>query len=95
MIINLTIKWWKGNGDRTGMGMDIGGCNRWCSAAMGHRLVVLFSLSASIKDRSLHGPWSSHILIILSTYLLMGAGRLVTLLSWAPALSGPADWRRG
>jgi hypothetical protein len=38
------------------MGMDIGGCNRWCSATMGHRLVALFFLSASIKDRSLHGP---------------------------------------
>jgi hypothetical protein len=69
-----------------GYGMGIGGCNRWCSAATGHRLVALFFLFALIKDRSLHGPWSSHILIIPSTYLLMGAGRLVTLLSWAPAL---------
>jgi hypothetical protein len=25
----------------------------------------------------------------------MGAGRLVYLLSWVPAFSGPADWRRG
>ena len=33
--------------------------------------------------------------IILNTYLLMGAGRLVTLLSRVPALSGPTDWRRG
>jgi hypothetical protein len=32
-------------------------------------------------DRPLYGPWSSHRLIIPSTYLLMGAGRLVTLLS--------------
>ena len=31
--------------------------------------------------------------IILNTYLLMGAGRLVTLLSRVPALSGPTDWR--
>jgi hypothetical protein len=60
-----------------------------------HRLVALFSLSASIKGRSLHGPWSSHRLIIPSTYLLMGAGRLVTLLLWAPALSGPTDWMQG
>jgi hypothetical protein len=73
-------------------GMSIGGCNKWCSAATGHRLVALFSLSASIKDSSLHGPWSSHRLIIPSTYLLMRAKRLVTLLSWAPALSGPTDW---
>ena len=43
----------------------------------------------SIKDRLLHGPWSSHRLIIPSTYLLMGAERLVTLLSWVLALSGP------
>jgi hypothetical protein len=78
-----------------GCGMGIGGCNRWCSAATGHRLVALFSLSASIMDRSLHGPWSSHRHIILSTYLLIGAGRLVTLLLWALALFGPTDWRRG
>jgi len=32
---------------------------------------------------------------ILSIYLLMGAGRLITLLSWVSALSGPTDWRRG
>jgi hypothetical protein len=74
--------------------MGIGGCCRVCSAATGHSLVALFSLSVSIKDRPLHGPWSSHRFIILSTYLLMGAGRLVTLLSWAPALFEPTDWRR-
>jgi hypothetical protein len=78
-----------------GCGMGIGGCNRWCSAATGHRLVALFFLSVSIKDRSLYGPWSSHKLIIPSTSLLMGAKMLVTLLSWAPALSRPTDWRRG
>jgi hypothetical protein len=55
-------------GQRCGMG--IGGCNRLCSAATGHSLVALFSLSISIKDNSLHGPWSSHRLIIPSTYLL-------------------------
>jgi hypothetical protein len=48
----------------------------------------------SIKDRPLLGPWSSYRLIIPSTYLLMGEGRLVTLLSWVSALSGPTDWRR-
>jgi hypothetical protein len=61
--------------------MGIGGCNRLCPVATGHSLVALFSLSVSIKDRPLHGPWSSHILIILSTYLLIRARRLVTLLS--------------
>ena len=25
----------------------------------------------------------------------MGARRLIALLSWVPALSGPTDWRRG
>jgi hypothetical protein len=44
----------------------------------------------SIKDRSLHGPWSSHRFIVLSIYLLMGVGRLVYLFSWVLALSGPA-----
>ena len=41
------------------------------------------------------GFQSGHRLIILSTYLLMGAGRLITLLSWVPALSRLTDWRRG
>jgi hypothetical protein len=76
-------------------GMGISGCNRLCPAATGHSLVALFSLSVLIKDCSLHGPWSRHRLIIPSTYLLMGAGRLVTLLSWAPPLFEPTDWRRG
>ena len=40
------------------------------------------------------GFQSGHRLIILSTYFLMGAGRLVTLLSWVLALSGPT-FRRG
>jgi hypothetical protein len=39
-----------------GCGMGIGGCNRLCSAATGHSLVALFSLSMSIKNRSLYGP---------------------------------------
>ena len=33
--------------------MGIGGCDELCPAAMGLSLVVLFSLSVSIKDRSL------------------------------------------
>jgi hypothetical protein len=39
-----------------GCGMGIGGCNMLCPAAMGQSLVALFSLSVSIKDRSLHEP---------------------------------------
>jgi len=68
--------------------MGIGRYNRVCPAATGHSLVALFFLSASSKDRSLHGPWSSHKLIIPSTYLLMGVERFVPLLSWVPILSG-------
>jgi hypothetical protein len=77
-----------------GYGMGIGGCCRLCPVAMGHSLVALFSLTMSVKDRPLFGSWSSHRFIIPSTYLLMEAKRLVTLLSWAPALSRPTDWRR-
>jgi hypothetical protein len=78
-------------GQEYGMGID--GCNRRCPAATGHSLVALFSLSVSIKDRPLHEPWSSHRFIILSTYLLMGAKRLVTPLSWVLALFRPINWR--
>jgi hypothetical protein len=47
-------------------GMGISGCNRLYSVATGHSLVALFLLSMSIKDHSLHRPWSNHRLIILS-----------------------------
>ena len=46
-----------------GYGMGIGGCNRLCPTANGHSLVTLFSLSVSVKDRSLH--W---ILVRSQTY---------------------------
>ena len=62
---------------------------------MGLSLVTLFSLSVAIEDHPLlwmvvrsHTYYPEHI-------LLMGAGRLVTLLSWVLALSGPTDWRWG
>jgi hypothetical protein len=80
---------------RQRFGMSISGCCKLCPATMGHSLVALSYLSVSIKNRSLHGLWSSHRLIIQSTYLFMGIERLVTLLSWAPALFGSTDWRRG
>jgi hypothetical protein len=54
------------------------------------RALVAFVLPVSIKDRSLHGPWSSHRFIVPSIYLLMGAGKLVSLLSWVLAFFGPA-----
>jgi hypothetical protein len=96
IIMNLIIKM----GERKmltgqGYGTGIGGCNKLCPVATRHGLVASFSLSVSIKDRPLHGSWSSHRLIIPNTYMLMGAGRLVTLLSWVPALFGPTDRRRG
>jgi hypothetical protein len=40
--------------------------------------LAAFVPPVSIKDRSLHGPWSSHRFIIPSIYLLMGVGRLVS-----------------
>jgi hypothetical protein len=52
--------------------------------------LVAFVPPVSIKDRSLHGPWSSHRFIVPSIYLFMGAGRIVSLLSWVLALFGPA-----
>jgi hypothetical protein len=91
IIINLTINGGKEMVTGQGCGMGFGGCNRLCPAATRHSLVALFSLSVSIKNRSLHGPWSSHRLIIPSTYFLMGMGRLVTFLSWALALSRLTD----
>ena len=36
-----------------GHGTGIGGCDELCPAAMGLSLVILFSLSVSIKDRPL------------------------------------------
>jgi hypothetical protein len=48
--------------------------------------LVTFVPPVSIKDRSLHGPWSSHRFIVPSIYLLMGAGRLAPLLSWVLAI---------
>ena len=55
---------------------------------------IALALPMSIEDRLLMWMVSGHILIILSTYLLIEAGRLVALLLWVPALSEPTDWRR-
>ena len=61
----------------------------------GLSLVTLFSMFVSIKDRPL--LW---MVVRSQTYypehnLLIGAGRLVTLLSWVLALFGTTDWRQG
>ena len=37
-----------------GYGLDIGRCKRLCPAATGHSLVILLSLSMSVKEQSLH-----------------------------------------
>ena len=37
-----------------GYGLGIGGCKRLCPAATRHSLVILLSLSVSVKDRPLH-----------------------------------------
>ena len=65
-----------------------------------HSLVTLFSLSMSIKDRSLHkASWASHRLIIPSTYLCMGAWKTCCSVVVDLALSRPTVrvlfwWRR-
>jgi hypothetical protein len=72
--------------------MGIGGCNRLCPMATGHRLVALFSL-CPCRLGIVHccGWYSGDKFIVLNTYLLMGAGRLITLLSWVLALFGLTD----
>ena len=57
-------------------------------------LVTLFSLFVSIKDRPLLWMVVRSQIYYPEHILVIGAGRLVTLLSWVPALSGLTDWRR-
>jgi hypothetical protein len=58
--------------------------------------LVAFVPPVSIKDRSLHWTLVKSQIFLSRAYTSgWGLGRLVTLLSWAPALSGPTDWRRG
>ena len=61
----------------------------------GHSSITLFSLSVSIKDRSLHkASWASHRFIVPSTYLGMGTGKTCCSLVVDPALSGLTDGKR-
>ena len=55
----------------------------------GHGLVTLFSLSMSVKDRSLHKP-SRQVTDLLSRAhtCVWALGRLVALLLWVSALFG-------
>ena len=56
----------------------------------GHSLVTLLSLPVSVKDRSLHKS-SRQVTDLLSRAhtWVWAQRRLITLLSWIPALSGP------
>ena len=72
--------------------VDVTGC---VLRPTGLTLVTLFSLFMSIKDHPLlwmivrsQAYYPEHI-------LAYGRGRLITLLSWVLALSGPTDWRWG
>ena len=56
---------------------------------MGHSLVTLFSLSVSIKDRSLHMTLGKSKIIVPSVYLGMGTGKAYCSLIADPVLSGP------
>jgi hypothetical protein len=66
---------------RLGYGLGIGECNMLCSTATEHSLVALFCLFVLIEDRLLLWMVVRSQIFIPSTNLLMGAGRLITLLS--------------
>ena len=71
--------------------VGVTGCVPW---PMGLSLVTLFSLSVSIKDRSL--LW---MVVRSQTYypehiLAYGSGKACYALVVGPALFGPTDWRR-
>ena len=74
-----------------------GGMVLWIWTWLSIRARLELHLFHLCRLRTVHccGWLSGHRLIILSTYLLMGVGRLITLLSWVLALSGPTDWRWG
>ena len=75
-----------------GYGLGIGGCKGVCPATNSAWLGYTFSLSVSIKDRSLHkASWASHRFIVLGAYLGMGAGKTCCSLIVDPALSGLTD----
>ena len=63
---------WRPSRDMIWVLAGVRGCVMWPT---GHSLVTLFSLSMSVKDRPLHWILVRSRLIILSTYLFMGAGK--------------------
>ena len=67
--------------------MGVRGC---VAVDAGHSLVTLLSLSMSVKDRPLHKTLRQVIDLLSRAHTWVWAlGRLVTLLSWVLALSGP------
>ena len=78
-----------------GYGLGTGGCKGLCPAANRVCLGYTFSLSMSIKDRSLHMTLGKSQIIVPSAYLGMGAGKACCSLVVDPALSGPTDEKRG
>ena len=53
-------------------------------------------MSVSVKDRPLHWVLGKSQTYYPEHILVYGhRGRLVALLSWVPALSGPTNWRWG
>ena len=64
---------------------------RGCVAVdVGQGLVTLLSLSMSVKDQSLHKPLRQVTDLLSQAHTCVWAlGRLVALLSWVLALSGP------
>ena len=71
-----------------GYGWVLVGVRGCVTVDVGRGLVTLLSLSVSVKDQSLHkASWASHRLIILSTYLCMGAWKTCCSLVVDPALS--------
>jgi hypothetical protein len=68
MMITLWVKWWKGTGDRAGMGYGIGGCSKLCSAATGHNWVALFPCPCQLRTVRCVDPGQVTDLLIPSIY---------------------------
>ena len=66
-----------------GYGWVLVGVRDCVAVDAGHGLVTLFSLSVSVKDRSLHKPSRQVTDLLSRAYTWVWAlGRLVALLSW-------------
>ena len=73
-----------------GYGLGIGGCKMLCHRGRGAWLGYTAFPVWSVKDRSLHKPWRQVTDLLSQAHTWVWAlGRLVALLSWVSALSGP------